>query len=157
MPALRYLGIPQDLAREIRATMRSPQYGHPAHREPARGYGPCRVCLKTFAIGVEDRILVTFQPFTDPGSLPAPGPIFIHAEPCERYDAPEFPPDFRALPLVLEGYRKGGRLLAQERPVDAPLELAVRRLFHERGADYVHIRNGEAGCFMARVEPAAGQ
>lgn len=154
MSVFRYLGIPGTLASEVRASMRSPQYGHPAYREPAQGYGPCRSCLGTFAIGSEERILFTYQPFLEPGSLPAPGPVFIHAEPCERYDALEFPPDFKALPLVLEGYRSGGRLLAQERVGSAPPEDVLGRLFTIFGADYVHFRNGEAGCFMARVEPA---
>src|SRR3546814_14480538 len=51
-------------------------------------------------------------------------PVFIHAEACERYDDSTLPPDFRALPLVFEGYRNGGRLVAQERVgTDAPEEL----------------------------------
>jgi hypothetical protein len=74
-----------------------------------RGMGPCRQCLRTFSIGEEERILFTYQPFQEPTSLPAPGPIFIHAEPCGRYDAMQVPPDFRTLPLVLEAYGMGGR------------------------------------------------
>ena len=48
----RIAGIPSDLAAEVRQTLRSPQYGHPAHRETATGYGPCRLCLRTFEVGV---------------------------------------------------------------------------------------------------------
>lgn len=123
------------------------------HREVARGYGPCRLCLRTFAIGSEERLLFTYQPFQDPGSLPLPGPVFIHADPCTRYDSFEFPADFRDLPLVLEGYRSGGRLVAQERVGSEGLEQVLVRLFGTAEADYLHVRNGEAGCFMARVEP----
>jgi hypothetical protein len=155
----RFHGIPEDVASQVRETLRSPQYGHPAHLEPARGYGPCRLCLRTFEIGKDDRILFTYQPFSEPGSLPTPGPVFIHADHCPRYDALELPPDFRTLPLVLEGYRAGGQLLVQERVGDRAPEEVLARLFDERSPDYVHIRNGEAGCFMARVERqgAAGQ
>lgn len=151
MAVFRFLGIPETVATEVRRTMLAPQYGHPAHREVARGYGPCRLCLRTFQIGREDRILFTYQPFSEPDGLPAPGPVFIHAEPCRRYDAAELPPDFRTLPLVLEGYEMGGRLVAQERVGARVAEELVERVF-QAGADYVHIRNGEAGCFMARVE-----
>lgn len=157
MAMLRFQGIPEAIAAEVRHDMRAPQYGHPAHREIAKGYGPCRLCLQTFAIGKEERILFTYQPFGDPGSLPAPGPVFIHADACARYDALAFPPDFRLLPLVFEAYRTGGRLLAQERVDSAAHEDALADLFERSGADYVHIRNGEAGCFMARVELAAAQ
>lgn len=39
--AFRVAGIPSVLAAQVRRSMRSPQYGHPAHREIAAGYGPC--------------------------------------------------------------------------------------------------------------------
>jgi hypothetical protein len=61
------------------------------------------------------------------------------------------PPDFRTLPLVFEGYQTGGRLVAQERLGAQAAEELLGRVF-EAGANYVHVRNGEAGCFMARVE-----
>jgi hypothetical protein len=152
VPVLRYFGIPADVADAVRETMKSPQYGHPAHRERAGGTGPCRSCLRTFEVGAEDRLLFTYQPFSDPESLPAPGPVFIHADTCQRYDALELPPDFRELPLVVEGYGPGGRLLIQERVVDEMPEVVLARAFAVPGVVHGHIRNGEAGCFMARVE-----
>jgi hypothetical protein len=155
----RVAGIPSDLATEVRRTLRSPQYGHPAHRETATGYGPCRLCLRTFTVGVEERILFTYQPFSDPASVPAPGPVFVHASPCERYDGAILPPDFRPLPLLFEAYRIGGELLGREQVQGELPEDALERLFAATAADYVHIRNAEAGCFMARVDPggAGGQ
>ena len=152
MAPFRIAGIPSDLAAEVRQTLRSPQYGHPAHRETASGYGPCRLCLRTFRVGVDERILFTYQPFSDPASVPAPGPIFIHATPCERYEAPRLPPDFRSLPLLLEAYGVGGELLGRERVREQPAEDVLERLFVATPAAYVHIRNEEAGCFMARVD-----
>jgi hypothetical protein len=154
MAAFRFQGIPDAVAATVRETMRAPGYGHPAHRETARSYGPCRLCLRTFDIGKEDRILFTYQPFRDAGSLPAPGPVFVHADACTRYDAPALPPDFRSLPLVFEAYGGGGRLLAQERVGDRIPEDVLNGMFDRDGAAYVHVRNGEAGCFMARVETA---
>ncbi|HEY6948269.1 MAG TPA: DUF1203 domain-containing protein [Gemmatimonadales bacterium] len=150
--SFRIAGIPSHLAAEVRQTLRSPQYGHPAHRETASGYGPCRLCLRTFNEGVDERILFTYQPFSDPGSVPAPGPVFIHAGPCERYDAPDLPPDLRRLPLLFEAYGAGGELLGRERVRDQAAEAVLERLFVATRAGYVHIRNEEAGCFMARVD-----
>ena len=148
----RVAGIPTDLAAEVRHTLRSPQYGHPAHRETATGYGPCRLCLRTFAVGVDQRILFTYQPFCDPASVPAPGPVFVHASPCERYDDTALPADFGPLPLLFEAYGEGGMLLGQERVRDERPEELLERLFAATDASYVHIRNAEAGCFMARVD-----
>ena len=152
MGAFRFSGIPEAVAREVRDSLRAPGYGHPAHREQAHGYGPCRLCLRTFRVGADERILFTYNPFHEPGELPAPGPVFIHAEPCQRYDAFELPPDFRTLPIVLEGYGPGGQLVAQERVGARSPEALLARLFTGSGVDYVHVRNAEAGCFMARVE-----
>jgi hypothetical protein len=53
---------------------------------------------------------------------------------------------------VLEGYQTGGRLLAQERVGTQVAEEVLEHLFERIGIDYVHIRNGEAGCFMAAVQ-----
>ena len=36
MGPFRFYGISNDVANEVRETMRAPQYGHPAHRELAR-------------------------------------------------------------------------------------------------------------------------
>ena len=151
----RITGIPSQLAAEVRGTLLSPQYRHPAHRETATGYGPCRLCLRTFAVGVDERILFTYQPFRDPASVPAPGPVFIHAAPCSRYDSGALPADFRTLPLLFEAYGPGGELLGRDRArEDAPDEV-LERLLVTTGAEYVHIRNAEAGCFMARVDPVS--
>ncbi len=148
----RFTGIPSAVATEVRQTMKSPQYGHPAHRERATGTGPCRHCLRTFAVGSEDRLLFTYQPFLDPALLPAPGPVFVHAEGCERYDAADLPPDFRALPIVVEGYGADGRLTLQERVTADDPDGVIARAFETPSVAWVHLRNGEAGCFMARVD-----
>src|SRR5690348_10318955 len=153
MTAVRFVRIAHDTGAEVRRTMRAPDSGQPAHRDVAQGYGPCRLCLRTFAIGKDERILFTYQPFLEAGSLPAPGPVYIHAEACARYDALELPPDFRALPLVFEAYRTGSHLLEQKRVGNRSPEDVLSDLFERSGADYVHIRNGDVGCFMAAVRP----
>jgi hypothetical protein len=148
----RIAGIPTNVATTVRQTLRSPQYGHPAHRETATGTGPCRLCLRTFEIGAEERILFTYQPFSDPAAVPAPGPVFVHPYPCERYEGSALPPDFRGLPLFLEAYGSGGELLARGRVGEQEPEALLERLFAGVDTEYVHIRNAEAGCFMARVD-----
>lgn len=154
MALFRFMGISESVGAEVRKTMRSPGYGHPAHREVARGTGPCRLCLKTFELGKDERILFTYQPFLDPRALPAPGPVFIHADECPRFDDLAVPPDFRdgALSFVLEGYGENGRLLTSERAGNTPLEEALEQVFQQGDTRYVHIRNADAGCFVARVE-----
>jgi len=153
MPAYRLQGIPDPITAAARESMKSPQYGHPVHAEVATGYGPCRQCLRTFRVGSEERLLFTYQPFSDPEALPAPGPVFIHRDSCTRYDGSVLPPDLRPLPLVLEGYGAGGVLLAQRRVAGASFEAVLEDVLEAPEVRYAHIRNGEAGCFIARIDP----
>jgi hypothetical protein len=142
----RIAGIPSDLAEAVRQTLKSPQYGHPAHRETATGYGPCRLCLRTFEVGAEERLLFTYQPFSDPSSVSAPVRSSSMLPPGERYEGSTLPPDFRSLPLLLEGYGSGGELLGREQAPDTVIE----RLFVRLGAAYVHIRNAESPVLPGR-------
>jgi hypothetical protein len=152
MCSYRIQGIPESLATAARESLRSPQYGHPAHVEVATGYGPCRLCLQTFQTGTEERLLFTYQPFIDPAALPAPGPVFIHRSACERYDGSDLPEALRALPLALEGYGAEGVLLAQRRVGAEPFEDVLQDVFERAEVQYAHLRNAEAGCFIARLE-----
>jgi hypothetical protein len=152
MRAYRFQGIPDSVAAAARESMKSPQYGHPAHAEVATGYGPCRQCLQTFRVGTEERLLFTYQPFSDPSALPAPGPVFIHREPCERYDGSALPQALRPLPLALESYGAGGMLLAQRRVGGLTFEAVLQEVFESAEVRYVHLRNAEAGCFIARID-----
>ena len=153
MQTFRVLPIPFDLTNQARSTLKSPQYGHPAHAEVATGYGPCRSCLRTFDQGKEERLLFTYNPFEGRASLPAPGPIFIHRETCVAYDQPGFPPQLRRVPMVLEGYRDSW-CVRREGVSEQKIELVIDNLFADPAIDFIHVRNAEAGCFIARIERA---
>jgi hypothetical protein len=153
LAGFRVLPIDSKLAEAVRSTLKSPLYGHPAHVELAAGYGPCRACLKQFRTGQEERILFTYNPFENLDSYPSPGPVFIHAESCPSYDAQgSFPEELRSLPLTLEAYGENRWIIARERPSMHEIESSVERLLHTSGVRYIHVRNTEAGCFIARIE-----
>jgi len=143
------------LAASVRSNLKSPNYGHPAHVEPAAGYGPCRLCLRQFRTGQENRILFTYNPFEGLDAYPSPGPVFIHETACEPFqEAAAFPAELRTLPLTLEAYGKDRWIIARERPAEGEIETAIERLFASAAVDYIHIRNTEAGCYIARIERA---
>jgi hypothetical protein len=152
MSFYRVIAIPEDLAREVRATLKAPRYGHPAHVELANGYGPCRACLRKFREGEEDRILFTYDPFMGLDRYPSPGPVFIHWDDCPVYDGDGFPEELRDLPLTLEGYGPDRWIVARERVADGEVDAAIRRLLARSEVEYVHVRNTQAGCYIARVE-----
>ena len=148
-------GVPQEIADEVRRTRRSPGYGHPAHVELASGTGPCRCCLRPFVPGVDRRLLFTYRPEARAGSLTAPGPVFIHEEHCDAFAGDFFPEGLRSLPLAFEGRAAHSRVTGLSAEADRTAEQQIERLFAAR-AEWLHIRHGEAGCFIAVVSPAEG-
>ena len=87
MPEFIVRPIGREVTDVVRSTLLAPQYGHPVHRELAKGTGPCRECLSSFTIGAEDRLLFTYNAHAA-DHVPRPGPVFIHADTCEPWAAP---------------------------------------------------------------------
>jgi hypothetical protein len=58
----------------------------------------------------------------------------------------------RSLPLTLEAYGENRWIIARERPSAAKIESSVERLLQTSGVRYIHVRNTEAGCFIAQIE-----
>ncbi len=154
MLTYRTIAIPEEIANAVRTTRLAPQYGHPVHAEVARGYGPCRVCLRKFTPGAERRLLFTYDPFAGRETLPLPGPVFVHEEGCARWaEDAGFPEGLRDLPLTFNAYASGRRVVAQEYVTDGVVEPVLGCLLERHDVAYVHVRNTEAGCFLFTIEP----
>jgi len=154
---MKVVALPTEVANEVRSTLKAPKYGFPAHVETATDAAPCRHCLKTFVAGEDRRILFTHDRFAGVESLPQPGPIYIHADECERYDGAEFPEELRNSPRTLEAYAHGRKLIASEYIADGKYEDAIARLFGNPEAAYIQVSSTTAGCFTFRIERADAQ
>jgi len=153
MQQYRVVAVGSPITDVVRRTLKAPGYGHPAHVEVAAGYGPCRQCLRDFAVGQERRILFTYDPFYEKENLPLPGPVFIHETECEPY--PEdggFPSDLRARPLTLNAYAAGRRLVAQKYVSNGDIEPQLELLLEDGEVSYIHVRDTVAGCYDFRIE-----
>jgi hypothetical protein len=153
MDSIRVVAVPTEVAQYVRTEMKAPRYKHPAFRDMATGYGPCRHCLREFMKGEEERILFTYDAFDGIESKPLPGPVFVHAEECERY--PEdggFPAEMKEHELTLNAYGRGRRLVAQEYVTDGKVEEILEQLLAKDEVDYIHVRDTQAGCYDFRVE-----
>jgi Protein of unknown function (DUF1203) len=150
---IRILAIPTAVAEEVRSTMRAPRYGFPAHAEVGSDSAPCRHCLRSIDPGKPGRILFTHDRFAGVEQLPQPGPVYIHAEPCTRYEEDAgFPEELRGSPRTLEAYARGRRLLAQEHVSDGKFEPVIEKLFAQPEVDYIQVNSTTAGCFTFRIE-----
>lgn len=150
----RTIAIPTELASRVRSTLRAPHYGHPVHVEVATGYGPCRHCLRPFAVGRDRRLLFTYDPFAGLEPFPVPGPVFIHEQECPRY--PEhagFPGGIDEDGLTIIAYARGrdvrDRVHARD---EVEVSDAIQRLLAGDAIDYLHVRNTAAGCYDLRIE-----
>ena len=154
MADYRIVGIPIEIADEARSTRRSPRFGHPVHEEVAGGVGPCRSCLGLFEVGEEQRLLMTYQPDFGQATLGVPGPIFIHRDRCEPYEGSALPRGLQQLPLLIEGRTEDGRTVRSQRAPGQEADDLIRAYLAEGDIDFVALRHGEAGCFIARADRA---
>ena len=153
MTAIRVVAIPTEVANSVRETMRAPGYGFPAHAELATDDAPCRHCLRSFAAGVDRRILFTYDRFAGVEKLPQPGPVYIHADNCPRYSGDAgFPEELRGSPRTLEAYARGRHLVAQEYVADGQFEPVIERLLEQQEVDYIQVNSTTAGCYTFRIE-----
>ena len=158
MLPIRIVAIPTEVAEAVRATLRAPVYGFPAHAEVATDAAPCRHCLHTFVVGKDRRILFTYDRLSGVEPLPQPGPVYVHADACPRYlEDAGFPEELRGSPRTVEAYAHGRRLLAQEYVADGKFEPVIENLLAHPGTDYLQVNSTTAGCFTFRIERAAAK
>ena len=80
------------------------------------------------------------------------GPIFVHAEPCERYAAThEFPSEFRE-GRVLRAYNSRHAIIAAEVVNGEGPEAVIERFLQKPETAFVHVRSASHGCYTMEVE-----
>lgn len=151
----RVVAIPEAISSEVRRTLISPQYKSLAAAVSiARGYGPCRSCLRVFDEGADRRIYLTYNSFDGLSALPDPGPVFIHENECSRFADEGLPADILGLPVYLEAFAANSELVRRVLMDRDLVYSQIEDLFALRSVEFINLRNAEAGCFIARIEPA---
>jgi hypothetical protein len=84
MKKFKVIPLSRDYANRIRKSGKD-DFGHAVQVQIATGKGPCRVSLKPFEVGKENRMLISHSPFTVDNAFDQPGPIFIR-----DYDVAEY-------------------------------------------------------------------
>ena len=115
-----------------------------------RGY-PCRHCLRWAQPG-ERMILFPFAAI--PGGRPysESGPIFVHAESCERYATTnEYPAAFRE-GRTIRAYNSDHAIIAAEVANGEGPEALIERFLQKPETAFVHVRSASHGCFTMEIE-----
>jgi Protein of unknown function (DUF1203) len=115
-----------------------------------RGY-PCRHCLRWAQPG-EQVILFPFAAIPAGRPYSESGPIFVHAEPCERYSATgEFPADFRN-GRVMRAYNSRNDMIDAEVVNGTAPEAVVEKLLQNPETAFVDARSVTRGCYTFRIQ-----
>lgn len=158
MQRLKIVPMPTPVAEMVRATMKAPTYGFPAHREIAVGRAPCRHCLKLIRPQHQELILFTYDAFYGQDVWPSPGPVYIHAESCQQYSGDgQIPQEYRIEPLTFEAFGAERKRVGETVIRESDGDRALQELFQDPAVKYVHARSTTAGCYLFRVERAEAQ
>jgi hypothetical protein len=150
-PNFRIVPLRTEFAETARAAAAA---GTPDHAvvtaDSPRGY-PCRHCLRWAQPG-ERMILFPFAAIAPGRPYSEIGPVFVHANPCERYRATEeFPAEFRQ-GRVLRAYNSEHDMIAAEVANGAGPEAVIERFLQKPETAFVHVRSAIHGCFTMEVE-----
>jgi hypothetical protein len=104
-------------------------------------------------VGEEKRILFTYDAFHGVEPRPMPGPVFIHADACPRYEEQSgFPHDIRAHSITLIAYGSNRQVLDEKCVDNGEVEQAVEVLLAHQDTRYLHVHDTQAGCYDFRIE-----
>jgi hypothetical protein len=154
MDRLNIFAMPTAEARRVRAAMRD-DFGNELTPRISDGSGPCRHCLRYAAPG-DPLLLFSYKPFETPAPYQEVGPVFVHADGCDRYpNESGFPAEFSRRPLILRPYDAADAIHDSQVFAEAgAAESAARALLANPDVAYLHARSRTRGCYLFRIERA---
>jgi hypothetical protein len=152
MKTLNFQIVP--LATEVaEAARRAAAAGVPDHgviiADSPHGF-PCRHCLRWAQPG--ERVILFPYAAIPPGHpYSETGPIFVHAERCERYGATgEYPANFRN-GRVFRAYDANYNMIDAEVANGNDPETVIEKLLQNPKTEFVDARSVTRGCFTFRI------
>jgi Protein of unknown function (DUF1203) len=147
----RVVPLRTEIAKAARAAAEAAAPDHAiVTADSPRGY-PCRHCLRWAQPG-ESMILFPFAAIPPGSPYSESGPIFVHADPCERYRATEeYPAEFRE-GRVIRAYNSQHEIIAAEVANGAGPEAVIERFLHKPETAFVHVRSVSHGCYTMEIE-----
>ncbi len=166
MTGLKFIALATETAHSLRAGGPDAN-GQAPERDISDGSGvPCRHCLSDVAAG-EPFLILAHRPFPEAQPYAEIGPIFLHAEACERHgEGAEVPALFLSrVQALIRGYGKDDRILIRGYGKDdrivygtgqvvpsAEIAATARALLVAREVAYLHLRSASNNCYQCRIE-----
>lgn len=131
-------------------------YGLMPEKAVSPGGMPCRHCLSQIDEG-EAMLILAYRPFPSLQPYAETGPVFLHAEACERYpQTAAIPPMLDSPDYIVRGYGADDRIVYGTGAVTATGEIVsrARQLLARADVAYVHVRSARNNCYQCRIDTA---
>jgi hypothetical protein len=151
--SIRFVAMPSDQAAAYRSGA-TDAYGLAPERRVSPGGYPCRHCLTEIGAG-EAYLTLAYRPFPTLQPYAETGPIFLHAEACDRFTATEIlPPMLTSPDYILRGYGEDDRIVYGSGGVIATEAIPARAdaLFSNPEIAYLHVRSARNNCYQCRID-----
>jgi hypothetical protein len=145
--------LPTEIAEAARGAVNAGAADHALITVDSPESSPCRHCLRWAQPG-ERVILFSYAAIPSGHPYSETGPIFVHADECQRYSATnEYPADFRN-GRVLRAYDSSYNIIDAEVVNGSEPEAVIESLFQNPHTAFVDVRSVTRGCFTFRVQRA---
>ena len=149
----RIIPLPTEIAEAARDAIKTSSAVHALITANSPRSSPCRHCLRWAEPG-ERVILFPYAAISPGHPYSESGPIFVHADQCERYSATdEFPADFRT-GRVFRAYDSNYKIIDAKLGDGSEPELVIQGLFGNPETEFVDVRSVTHGCFTFRIQRA---
>ena len=147
----RVVALPTNVAEAARKAAAENQPDHRVVEVDSPNSAPCRHCLRWAEPG--ERVILFPYNSVPPGRpYSEMGPIFVHADRCQRYASErEYPDQFRT-GRVFRAYDSADDLIDAILPNGDDPEAVIEKLLNNPETAFVHVRSVTRGCYTFRVE-----
>jgi Protein of unknown function (DUF1203) len=152
-PSFHIVPLPTEIADAARHAVNSGAADHTLITVDSPESSPCRHCLRWAQPG--ERVILFPYAAIPPGRpYSETGPIFVHANECQRYSLPsEYPADFRN-GRVFRAYDSNYNIIDAQVMNGSEAEMVLESLFQNPDTAFVDVRSLTRGCFTFRVQRA---
>jgi uncharacterized protein DUF1203 len=149
----RIIPLSSEIADAARRAVKAGATDHALITVDSPESSPCRHCLRWAQPG-ERVILFPYPAIPSGHPYSETGPIFVHANECQRYSATnEYPADFRE-GRVLRAYDSNHNIIDAQVVNGSEPEVVIESLFRNADTAFVDVRSVSRGCFTFRVQRA---
>ncbi len=156
MPAIKFVALENDVVDALRSGAPDAN-GQIPERRVSDGAGiPRRHSLGQVPRGAPYLVLA-HRPFPGPQPYAEVGPIFLQAEPTDRYpESDRIPPALASATYIIRGYGADDRIVYGTGQVVATETIPERAaaLLEDPAIAYVHVRSASNNCYQCRIDRA---